>query len=211
MNRPGHPKENSAEHATATKTATRIVAGDDRTAYDRFSIALHWLTVVLVLAQFATSQIWGFFPRPSRHLLIVTHMSLGMLLAAVIVLRIVWRLSPGHQAPVSSSGWIELAAKAVHYVLYALLVSEAVLGFVLRWSGSESMSFFGLQIPPPFTPFSKAAHHTVGEAHEFIGWTIIGLAAAHAAAALFHHFVVRDTVLMRMLPGMKRARQKQGL
>ncbi|WP_236572475.1 cytochrome b [Burkholderia sp. 8Y] len=168
------------------------------------SIALHWLTVILVLAQFILSQVWGFTPRPTRHVLIVTHMSFGILLSAVIIVRILWRVSPRHQAPVASAGWIELAAKGVHYLLYALLVSEAVLGFVLRWSGDESMSFFGLLIPPPFAPFSKAAHHTIGEAHEFIGWTIIVLAAAHAAAALFHHFVVRDTVLVRMLPGLKR-------
>ncbi|KIG07616.1 cytochrome b [Caballeronia concitans] len=190
--------------STLSNAATRIAAGDDRTSYDRISIALHWLTVVLVLAQFALSQVWGFFPRPTRHVLIVTHMSFGILLTAVIVMRIVWRLSPGHQAPVASSGWVELAAKAVHYLLYVLLAAEAVLGFVLRWSGNEAMSFFGLLIAPPFAPFSKAAHHTIGEAHEFIGWAIIVLAAAHAAAAMFHHFVVRDAVLTRMLPGLKR-------
>lgn len=185
-------------------TATRIAAGDDRTSYDRVSITLHWLTAVLVLAQFILSQVWGFTPRPTRHLLIVAHMSFGITLSAVIIARILWRVSPGHQAPVASSGWAELAAKGVHYLLYALLVSEAVLGFVLRWSGDESMSFFGLLIPPPFAPFSKAAHHNIGEAHEFIGWAIIVLAAAHAAAALFHHWVVRDAVLTRMLPKLKR-------
>lgn len=190
--------------SNAAKVATRIAAGDDKTSYDSLSIGMHWVTVVLVLAQFALSQVWGFMPRPTRHLLIVTHMSLGILLSAVIVVRIVWRLSPGRQAPVDSAGWIELAAKAVHYLLYALLVSEAVLGFVLRWSGNESMSFFGLEIAPPFAPFTKAAHHNVGQAHELIGWAIIVLAAAHAGAAIFHHLVVRDTVLMRMMPGLKR-------
>jgi len=190
--------------STTVKSATRVAAGDDRTSYDTVSIALHWATVILVLMQFALSQICGFVPRPTRHLLIVTHMSFGMLLSAVIVVRILWRVSPRHQAPVSSAGWVELAAKAIHYLLYALLVSEAVLGFLLRWSGNESMSFFGLEIAPPFAPFSKAVHHNIGEAPEFTGWTIILVAAAHAGAALFHHFVVRDTVLLRMLPRIRR-------
>jgi len=190
--------------ATLLNAATRVAAGDDRTSYDRISIALHWLTAILVLTQFALSQVWGFMPRPTRHLLIVGHMSFGILLTAVIVVRVVWRLSPGHQAPVASSGWIEIAAKAVHYLLYLLLAGEAVLGFVLRWSGNEAMSFFGLLIAPPFSAFSKAAHHSIGEAHEFIGWAIIVLAAAHAAAAMFHHLVVRDAVLTRMLPGLER-------
>ncbi|WP_244808443.1 cytochrome b [Caballeronia zhejiangensis] len=187
-----------------SNTATRIVAGDDKTTYDRTSIALHWLTAVLVLTQFVLAQVWGFAPRPTKHLLIVAHMSFGILLTAVLLLRVLWRLSPGHQTRPASTGWIELAAKAVHYLLYALLISVAVLGFVLRWSGNESMSFFGLPIKPPFAPFSKPAHHNVGEAHELAGWAIIVLAALHAAAALFHHFFLRDNVLVRMLPILKK-------
>lgn len=192
------------QFSNASSSATRIAAGDDRTTYDGFSIALHWLTAILVLTQFTLANIWGFVSRPTRHDLIVAHMSFGILLTAVLVLRISWRLSPGHQTPPSTTGRVELAAKVVHYLLYALLVSEAVLGFVLRWSGNESMSFFGWQIAPPFAPFSKAAHHSIGEAHNIVGWTIIGLAGIHAAAALFHHFFVRDTVLVRMLPHLKR-------
>ena len=182
---------------------TRVVAGDDRTVYDNFSIALHWLTVVLVLSQFALAETWGWFARPTRHLMIVTHMSFGIILSAVIVIRIVWRLIPGHQMPSSASGWTELAAKAVHYLLYAMLALEAVLGFVLRWSGNESMSFFGLLLPPPFAPFSKPAHHLVGEIHNLNGWAIIVLATGHAAAALYHHYVLRDQVLSRMLPPVR--------
>src|SRR5690348_2777135 len=85
--------------------ATRIVAGDDRTHYDGVARALHWLTVAFVLFQFMTSQTWDFFPRPSRHLIIAGHMSLGILLTATLAVRIVWRLMPGHQMPPALSGW----------------------------------------------------------------------------------------------------------
>ena len=84
----------------------------------------------------------------------------------------------------------------------------AVLGFLLRWSGDEAMSFFGLLIPPPIAPFSRPAHHLVGQMHEWVGWTIIAVAAAHAFAALYHHFVVRDDVLWRMLPGRTARREE---
>lgn len=180
---------------------TRVLAGDDRTRYDNFAILLHWATAALVLVQFLLSQTWGLAARPERHLMIVAHMSFGIMLSAVLVTRIVWRLLPGHRVAPATTGIVELASKAVHYLLYALLVSEAVLGYVLRWSGNEDMSFFGLLIPPPFAPFSKSTHHLIGGAHEWIGWTIVILAACHAAAALFHHYVVRDNVLRRMLPG----------
>ena len=181
--------------------APRIAAGDDRTRYDGVAVTLHWLTVFLVLAQFGLAELWGFFPRPTRHLMIVMHMSFGILLAAAVGARIFWRLLPGHQVSPAVSGVVELASKIVHYLLYALLVCEAVLGFVLRWSGNEAMSFFGFELPPPFAPFSKPAHDLVGELHEWNGWAIIILAAGHAAAALLHHFVLRDDVLWRMLPG----------
>ncbi|MFP3587884.1 cytochrome b [Paraburkholderia sp. SIMBA_055] len=190
--------------SNASSAATRIAAGDDKRTYDSFSIALHWVTAVLVLGQFLLAQTWGLTPRPTRHLMIVAHMSFGILLTAVLIARIGWRLLRGHQAPPPNVGWVEHAARTVHYVLYVLLVSEALLGFVLRWPGNESMSFFGLELPPPFPPFSKPAHHSVGEAHDLIGWTIIVLAGSHAAAALFHHFFLRDDVLLRMLPGQKR-------
>jgi cytochrome b561 len=186
--------------ASTTAVAARIAAGDDRTRYDRFAMALHWITAVLVVLQFALAESWGFFERPTRHVMIVSHMSLGMLLSVVLVLRIAWRLMPGHQVPAIVSGWVELASKAVHYLLYALLLAEAVLGYVFRWSGDEAMSFFGLLIPPPFAPFSKPAHHLVAEAHNYIGWGIVILAGVHAAAALFHHYVLRDNVLRRMAP-----------
>ena len=190
-----------AETPPGVVAATRIAAGDDRTHYDAFAMTLHWVTVALVLIQFGLSQTWGFADRPNRHLMIAAHMSFGILLAAVIVLRLVWRFVPGHRVQDAVTGWVEVASKAVHYLLYLLLASEAVLGFVLRWSGNEAMSFFGLQLPPPFAPFSKPVHHLIGDIHEWVGWSIIIIAACHAAAALFHHFVLRDDVLVRMLPG----------
>jgi cytochrome b561 len=189
-----------AKTSSAMKTATRIAAGDDRTQYDGFAITLHWLTVALVLTLFALAETWGWFDRPTRHLMIVAHMSFGIILGATILIRIAWRLIPGHQMPPAVSGWAELASKAVHYLLYAMLVSEAALGFVLRWSGNEAMSFFGLLIAPPFAPFTKPTHELIGEIHDWNGWAIVILAAGHGAAALYHHYVVRDRVLARMLP-----------
>lgn len=181
--------------------ATRVIAGDDGTTYDGVAIFLHWTTAVLVVVQMTLAQIWSLWGRPTHHLMVVAHMSFGIILTAVIVARLVWRWIPGHEVPAAEVGWLRIASKGVHYLLYAMLAVEAVLGFLLRWSGGESMSFFGLQIASPFAEWSRPAHHLVGELHEWNGWAIIAVAAGHAAAALYHHYVLRDGVLRRMLPG----------
>ncbi|HET6609240.1 MAG TPA: cytochrome b [Rhodopila sp.] len=188
---------------STTPAKADIASGHLRTRYDNAAIALHWATVVLVVLQFALSQLWGFFDRPDRHLMIVAHMSFGIILSVVIAARIAWRLTPGHRVAPATTGLEELAARIVHFVLYVLLACEAILGFTLRWSGNEAMSFFGLWIAPPFAPFSKPAHHLVETMHAYTGWTIVILATCHAVMALIHHYVLRDTVLRRMLPAGK--------
>ncbi|HEY0412853.1 MAG TPA: cytochrome b/b6 domain-containing protein [Allosphingosinicella sp.] len=181
-------------------SAIRVAATATRTRYDATSIALHWATVVLVLLNFATAELWGLFARPTRHLMIVSHMSFGILLSVVVVARIVWRLVPGHQVEPASRGWDERLAKGAQYLLYLLLLAQSALGYIVRWSEGQAMSFFGLLIRAPFAPMTKAEHHTLMERHNVIGWMIIVLAAGHAAAAIYHHFVLRDRVLERMLP-----------
>jgi cytochrome b561 len=184
----------------AFDTATRIAAGDDGSTYDNVSIWLHWATALLVVIQFALSQTWGWFGRAAHEFMEDTHMSFGVVLTAVIVARIVWRLLPGHQVPAVTTGWVRLAAKGVHYLLYVLLVAEATLGFAFRWGAGRPMAFFGLGIPPLIGEMARPDRRFLRELHEWIGWAIIIIALLHALAALYHHYVVKDRVLTRMLP-----------
>jgi cytochrome b561 len=152
----------SATDEGPADAAIRMLAGDDGTNYDDIAIALHWATAALVFVQFALSQTWSWFGRPVHHSMVVAHMSFGIILTVIIVARIVWRLILGHHIPTVVSGLVEIASKAVHYILYALLASEAVLGFTLRWSGGEEISFFGLTNPSPFDAWSRATNHQLG-------------------------------------------------
>jgi cytochrome b561 len=185
---------------TAFDAATRIAAGDDGTTYDNVSIWLHWATALLVVVQFALAQTWGWFAKPIHEFMEDTHMSFGVVLTAVIVARIVWRLMPGHQVEAITSGWVGLASKGVHYLLYLLLVSEAALGFAFRWGAGRPMEFFGLGIPPLIGEIARPDRRFLRELHEWIGWAIIVIALLHALAALYHHYVIKDRVLVRILP-----------
>jgi cytochrome b561 len=187
-------------HEPSLAEATRVAAGATRSRYDGISIALHWLTVLLVLGLFALGELWGFAQRPLRHELVTLHMSLGILLGLAVVARIVWRLIPGHQVAPAATGLTETLARIVHWLLYGLLVVQSLFGWVVRWSEGEAMSFFGLLIPSPLTPVSREAHHQLQQLHGWVGWAIVIVALGHGAAALYHHFVLRDSVLVRMLP-----------
>jgi cytochrome b561 len=190
---------------TGFDTATRIAAGDDGTNYDRVAIALHWTTAFLVIANFTLAQTWDWFAKPTKGLMEDTHMSFGVLLAAAVIARLVWRWLPGHQLSSLEAGWVRLASKATHYLLYGLLVIEAGLGFAFRWGAGRPMEVFGLGIPPLTGAIDKALRHDLREIHEKIGWAIIILALIHALAALYHHYALKDRVLERMLPAVRRS------
>jgi len=191
----------TARDDSSFDTATRIAAGDDGTNYDNVAVALHWLTALLVIVQFVTAISWDYFSHETSETMQSVHISLGVLLTAVIVARIVWRLMPGHQVSSLEVGWVRIASKGVHYLLYALLVAQAALGFGFRWAQGHSVEFFGLfGIPGPYGQLEKATRHTLHGLHEKIGWAIVIIALGHALAALYHHYVVKDRVLQRMLP-----------
>jgi cytochrome b561 len=185
---------------TTFDTATLIAAGEDGTTYDGVAIALHWATAFLVIANFLLAQTWGWFAKPTKGLMEDAHMSFGVLLTAVILARIIWRWLPGHQVTSIEAGWGRLASKGTHYVLYLLLIAEAGLGFAFRWGAGRPMAFFGSGIPPLIGEIARPLRRQLREFHEWIGWAIIVLALLHAAAALYHHYVLRDRVLARMLP-----------
>ena len=189
--------------------AASIAVPDLVPKYDTLSIALHWLTALLVIVQFALGQTWGWFPRPTRHLMVAVHMSLGIVLTLVLAVRVLRRFllcGDFSRATAGSSA----VSRMVHRLLYVLLAIAAVLGFLSRWVGNEAMSFFGLQIAPPFTGSGQPAAHRVQDIHNWAGWAIIILAAGHALAGLYHHYVLGNRVLWEMLPRGRSGRGPTG-
>jgi cytochrome b561 len=98
------------------------------------------------------------------------------------------------------TGWVKVASRSVHYLLYALLVAQAGLGWAIGWAAGHPIHFFGIGIPGPIDALPKPTRHELREIHEKVGWAIIILAFGHALAALYHHYALKDRVLRRMLP-----------
>lgn len=173
----------------------------DHSRYDGVTIAFHWITAALVLILFGTSLAWNYGPRTwDRDLLQTTHVSLGIALAAVLVLRLVWRWLAGRRLATVGNAVTAPLSRLVHFALYLLLVIQTGLGFGLRWVQGETFSFFGLFDVPALIAPNRGLERVVENWHNITAWTLIYLVAGHAAAALIHHYAAKDGVLRRMLP-----------
>lgn len=187
--------------AQPMKTPPLPAGHPDAARYDRVTIVFHWLTVLLVVGLFALAEIWSFLPRgtPTRRLLQSLHISFGLTFAAVFVLRAVWRLCKGRRLPPASAGLMRVASTGVHGLLYLLMAVQIALGFLFRWAQGEPFAFFGLFDVPTLIAIDHEQRRFIGGLHDTVAWTIIVVALLHALAALFHHYVLRDGVLRRML------------
>ncbi|MBW4023776.1 MAG: cytochrome b [Proteobacteria bacterium] len=169
--------------------------------YDGLTITFHWVTALLVVSLFALAELWGFVPKkmPLRHEMISLHVSLGVLLAVVYLLRVLWRRSASRHLPPADRGLQHVAARLVHIGFYVLLAVQVTLGFLFAWA-KGAIGVFGLfSIASPVT-VGRVAHHWIAALHDDVAWVIIILAGGHAMMALAHHYVIRDRVLHRMLP-----------
>ncbi|SNB64642.1 cytochrome b561 [Arboricoccus pini] len=186
--------------------AERVGAGETRLVerYDGVTIGLHWLTALLVVLLFVMAEVWGFLPRGTwlRHQLQVFHVSFGILLTAVLVFRLLWKATAGRRLPLTGRGVIDRAARGLHHLFYVLLVLQLVLGWAFRWAQVEEFTFFKIFDVPQILTDPSAYRSTFGMLHNYVAWTIIVLAGVHALAALVHHYLLRDGVLRRMLPGV---------
>ncbi len=175
-----------------------------RTVYGPIQKMLHWLVFILVVFVYGITYAEDLFPRgdPGRDWVWWLHISFGLLLAAVIVVRIAARTRLGTLSAASSITPLEeRLGRVTHLLLYILMVAVVILGVVLAFYRGDELTFFGLfTIPSPIASDRETAH-SIKELHELGATALILLAGLHSAAALWHHFIRRDDVLARMLPG----------
>ena len=163
---------------------------------------IHWATAVLVLVAFIYGP-GGSEQRvylPARDFDRQLHETLGLCVFALVVLRVLWRLVERQPDPIPVARWMGIAAKAVQGALYLLLFAVPLTAIGGAWLEGHALTLLaGLQIAPPFG-VSHDLGETIAEIHTWLGDVILWLAGFHALAALFHHFVMGDGVLVSMLP-----------
>ena len=162
--------------------------------------ALHWLVVVAVVIAVAAIELLDAFPKGSapRVALFMVHQTAGLSVLALMVLRVFARLGTQAPPPVPGSLLMQRAARITHGALYVLMVGMPILGVLaLAWAG-KPIQPFGITLTLPVTQ-DKALASVFKEVHES-GATFVYIAVGlHAAAALWHEFILKDRLLRRML------------
>ncbi len=176
---------------------------NSRDAYGWPAIALHWIVAALIVATFGLGLWMGEVPvRADRPYYFMIHGSLGITLLAILVLRIAWALlNPAPAAVAGTSPLQHAAARFTHLALYALTLATVVFGWLI--AGVQDTPVvplaFGLVPVPSPLPLSHAAEDFLEEAHEITAYLLMLAAGVHVLAALWHHYVLRDETLRRML------------
>jgi len=172
---------------------------------DQYSSAtklIHWLTAILVLAAFiygpggSEQRLYSAARDFDRQL----HETLGGCVFLLSVVRLLWRAFDPRPEPVPVSRWMGVAASVVQGALYVLLFAVPLTAITGAWLEGHPLTLLGaVEVPPPIGE-SHSVGATIAEVHGWLGDVILWLAGAHAAAALFHHYVLKDGILRAMLP-----------
>jgi len=173
--------------------------------FSRGQICFHWLVFLLVVVTYAAMELKGFAAKgtPSRETMTLIHYTAGLSVLVLMVGRIALKIT--HRDPdiiPTPPRWQIMASKALHGILYLMFLALPVLGVLSLYFGQVEWSFFGFSMPVDASPHPDIQHN-LKDIHELIantGYFVVGL---HAAAALFHHYVMRDNTLFRMLPWRK--------
>ena len=164
---------------------------------------LHWLTAALVVTMIPigvamANADFGKAQDTLYHL----HRSIGAVLLPLVAIRLLWRLRhPVPPLPAEIPAIQQVAAHATHWALYALLIGQAVVGWIATSAYRAPILLFWMFELPPIWPADRPFSETMFVLHRLVGFAIVLLICAHVGAALYHHFVRRDRVLMRMLSG----------
>lgn len=168
----------------------------------------HWVMAALILAQIALGLMatsWQVSPLKLE--LFVWHKSIGMLILLLVLSRLLWRLlNPTPALPAGTPVWERIAARSSHLLLYVLMIALPISGWILNSASNIPFRIFWLIRLPAIVPPEERIADLFARVHGGLFVLIAVVIIVHIGAALRHHFVKRNNVLSRMLPGRARRR-----
>ena len=170
--------------------------------YSSLNISLHWLMALLMVAVYACIELRELYPKGSdpREMLKTWHFMLGLSVFFLAWMRLAVTLSrPKPSIVPEPAAWQKVLGSVAHVLLYVLMLAVPLGGWLLLSAAGKPVPFFGLELPA-LVGENKELAKTIKEIHATAGELGYYLIALHTAAALFHHHVMRDNTLLRMLP-----------
>lgn len=182
------------------------------TIYNRVAKILHWLLAIAIIGMIIFGWLLDDVPRgPTKFTLMQLHKSIGITILLLSLVRLGWRLS--HNAPPLPAGmarWEIAVAHITHVALYVFMIGVPLAGWAMVSTSPLNIPtmLYGV-LPWPNLPIlsdmaSRELSHSFGEAHELMAYTTAALVVLHIGAALKHHFISRDDILLRMAPNALR-------
>jgi cytochrome b561 len=171
--------------------------------YGALSISLHWLMLLLLVAVYACIELREFYPKGSdpREALKAWHFMLGLSVFFLVFVRIAIRFStPVPDIVPPPPAWQMRSAKLMHLALYALMIVMPLLGWLTLSAAGKTIPFFGMELPA-LIGANKTLAGNIKEIHETVGSLGYALIGVHTVAALYHHYIMHDNTMQRMLPG----------
>lgn len=180
--------------------------------YDPISRAFHWTAAILVVVAFVLGP--EHFGRlmdqgvdPATHSDIVWHESVGISIFVLTLLRLCWVMFRPAAPRFDMPAKMQLAAKLMHLVLWALMFFLPMTALMALASEGHPLTLGGgIRIDKLPIVFGATFAHIVdwGDVHKFLGDAIIWLAGLHSAAAIYHHVILTDGVLLSMMSHRKK-------
>lgn len=170
--------------------------------YSTIAIWFHWAIAALVIANIAIGLLHESLLKGVAWAMPL-HFSFGLTVLILSVGRVAWRLTHRFPpVPQDIPGWQQVAARGTHIALYALIILLPLTGWMMVSGNNRPLGFYWL-FNFPKLPVDKALSGLGHESHGVLGWVMLALVVLHIAAALRHHFILRDGLLNRMLPGAR--------
>lgn len=173
-----------------------------KSGYGMIARMLHWSMALAVIFLF----VLGYWMRtltyasPYYQSAPKLHQSIGLILLVLLLIRFVWKLINTAPDDTDLTQMEQLGSRLMHWFFYPLLLALMLAGYFISTLDGRPISFFGLfDVPAIYT--QKGLESLAGTAHWALAYLTIGLAVFHCAAALWHHYIKKDRVLLRMLKG----------
>lgn len=174
----------------------------DRSSYSAVAIGLHWLIFVLIVANWLLGlYMVDLSLSPQKLKFFSWHKWVGITIFLIALIRVTWRIThPAPPLPDTLPRWQHVAAGLSHLLLYLLLFAIPLSGWLYSSASGIPTVYLGWIDLPDLVQKNKYLAELLKIAHISLNVTLFVIVFTHIAAALKHHFIDRNEVLIRMLP-----------